>query len=69
MFAIASYHGGIIIFGVRIDDSGVKISIGLSKFEDKVNVGSEIYKFILLDLDYEILDFVCLDSNIFKRSK
>lgn len=69
LLAMANYRGGIIVFGVKEEDSGMLTPIGLSKFEDKANIGNGVSKFISPNLDYEVLDFDYSDSAVFPNAE
>lgn len=57
MLSMANSGGGVIVVGVREEDDGTLIPIGLETFEDKAKINDDIAKYFPASLDYEIFDF------------
>lgn len=55
ILAMANSGGGIIVFGVREEDDGSLVPMGLDKLKDKSTI--DLGKLVSPNLDYEILDF------------
>ena len=57
ILSMANSGGGVIVVGVREEDDGTLIPIGLETFEDKAKINDDIAKYFPASLDYEIFDF------------
>lgn len=55
LLALGNSGGGILIVGVS--DDGVKMSIGLTDFKDKTDIGKQVSAYIPKSLMYEVFDF------------
>ena len=57
ILSMANSGGGVIIVGIREEEDGTLVPIGLETFEDKAKINDDIAKFFSASLDYEIFDF------------
>ena len=57
ILSMANSGGGVIIVGVREENDGTLVPMGLETFEDKAKINDDIAKFFSASLDYEIFDF------------
>jgi len=66
VLAIANSGGGVIIIGVKQENDGTFISVGLDKLRDKADVSNGLSKFFPSSLDYDILDFFFKNDSEYK---
>lgn len=57
ILAMANSGGGIIVVGIREEDDGTLVPVGLHSFEDKAKIENDIRKYFSPSLAYQIFDF------------
>lgn len=57
ILSMANSGGGVVIVGVREDDDGTLVPVGMDAFEDKAKINDDVAKYVPASLDYEIFDF------------
>ena len=63
ILGLANSGGGIIVIGVKEQEDGSFIPIGLDKIRDKSEIIKSMKSYLPQDLEYEILDFFYQDSE------
>lgn len=57
VLGFANSGGGVLVIGVKEENSGSLVPVGLASLEDKTDIKSKLQKYLPSELDYEIHNF------------
>ena len=57
VLGFANSEGGVLVFGIKEEDSGSLVVQGIDTFEDKTTIKSKLQKYLPAELQYEIHNF------------
>lgn len=63
ILALSNSGGGAIIVGVKENDDGTTIPVGLDEFQDKEKISKGVVKYLPADISWEVFDFSYEDSE------
>lgn len=57
LLAMGNSHGGMICVGIKENDDGTLLPIGIEQLKDKSVIADSVSKYIPADLDYQVFDY------------
>lgn len=57
ILGLSNSEGGVLVIGVKEEDSGSLTTVGIDSFKDKTEIKSKLQNYLPLELSYEVIDF------------